>query len=140
MAEPLITVEAYATRLGRALTEDEAAQAEALIVDASGLVRDEADDDFLDDTTGDLTVPDSVVAVVYGMVRRAMENPRGLTGETLGDYTWQSGGSSSSGIYLMRTEKRTIRKAVGKLSVGTVQLEGDLPGRGFVSLANQLPA
>lgn len=139
MAEPLISVEAYAARLGRALTEEERTQAAALIIDASGLVRDEADDDFLDDTTGDLAVPDSVVGVVYGMVRRAVENPRGLTGETLGDYTWQSGGSSSSGIYLMRAEKRTIRKAVGKLSVGTVQLEGDLPGPAFVRLDHLLP-
>lgn len=134
MAPPLIDVTAYATRLGRTLDEAEEAQAVAYIADASALVRLAAGEDFLDEL-GELDeVPDAIVGVVVAMVRRAVENPRALTGETLGDYSWQSGGSSSTGIYLMRAEKRTVRQAVGKLSVGVLQLEGDLPVRGFVSL------
>jgi len=131
---PLITIEEYAARLGHTLGATEQAQAAALLGDASALVRLEAGEDFLNDD-GDLDeVPDAIAGVVYAMVRRAIENPRALTGETLGDYSWQAGGSSSTGIYLMRAEKRTVRQAVGKLSAGSVQLEGDLPVRGFVSL------
>lgn len=134
MAPPLIDVTAYATRLGRTLDATEEAQAEAYIADASALVRLATGEDFLDEL-GELgDVPDAIVGVVVAMVRRAVENPRALTGETLGDYSWQAGGSSSTGIYLMRAEKRTVRQAVGKLSVGALQLEGDLPVRGFVSL------
>lgn len=134
MTPPLITVEQYTDRLGHTLDAAEQAQAAALIGDASALVRLEAGEDFLDEQGELADVPDAIVGVVYAMVRRAIENPRALTGETLGDYTWQSGGSSSTGIYLMRAEKRTVRQAVGKLSAGSVQLEGDLPVRGFVSL------
>lgn len=135
MAPPLISVEQYVARLGRSLGATEEAQAEALLGDASAIVRLEAGEDFLDEAGEELEdVPDVIAGVVYAMVRRGMENPRALTGETLGDYSWQAGGASSTGIFLTREEKRTIRRAVGKLSAGSVQLEGDLPMRGFVSL------
>jgi hypothetical protein len=98
-------------------------QASKLIDVASGLVRDVAkpvDIDALD------PLPPAVEGVVVSMVRRALDNPRGLSGEQLGDYQWQAQGNQSA-IYPTRNEKRVIRRAVGKLGVGTVQLEADVP-------------
>lgn len=128
MVEPLVTVTKLQTRLGRTFDATETSQAEALLKDASALVRDIADDDFLDDA-GNLTVPASIVPVVVSMVRRGFDNPRGLTSETLGDYTWQASGNAMSGIYATRKEKIVIRRAVSKLGAGTAQLEGYLPLR-----------
>lgn len=126
MAEPLIKVGKLETRLGRTFDDPEKARAEAFIADASALIRDIADDDFLDDD-GNLNVPASIVPVVVSMVRRGFDNPRGLTSETLGDYTWQASGNAMSGIYATRKEKIVIRRAVSKLGAGTAQLEGYLP-------------
>lgn len=131
--EPLITVADLETRLGSSLGETESAQAEALIDDASALVRDVAEDDFINDD-GALDVPPEIVPVVATMVRRSMENPLGRTGETLGDYSWQQQPSGGAGmpatLYPTRREKRIIRRAAKKLSVGTMTLEGYLPHGG----------
>jgi len=129
VAESLITLGQYEKRLGLgegSLSGAEASQVEAYIEDASALVRDIAADDFLDDA-GALDVPASIVPVVVSMVRRAVDNPRGLTGEQIGPFSYQAAGSNAAGIFATRNEKRIIRRAVGKLGAGTAQLEGDLP-------------
>lgn len=136
MADPLIQVSDLTDRLGRSLDETETTQAEALIDDASALIRDVADDDFLNDS-GTLDVPPSIVPVVVTMVRRALENPRGLSGEQLGSYSWQAQGQQAA-IYANRNEKRIIRRAVSKLGVGTAQLEGYLPLRDTVPVGDDL--
>lgn len=127
MAQPLIAVSDLETRLNTTLGSDESAQAEALIQDASALVRDYADDDFIADD-GTLDVPDAVIPVVVSMVRRARENPLGRTAENLGDFGWQQQPSGGAGtpptLYATRREKRIVRRAAQKSSVGTVQLEG----------------
>lgn len=124
MAAALVTYEQLIARPG--FSDADQAQAEALLEDASALVRVCVAPD-LDDVEPP-EVPGAVVAVVVNMVRRGLTNPRGLTQETLGDYSYSSGGTSgSASLYLTNREKRIIRKAVGKLGVATVQLEGDLP-------------
>lgn len=129
--DPLIQVTDLETRLGRTLSSTQTTQAEALIDDASALVGDIADTDFLDDA-GDLDVPPAIVPVVVKMVRRELENPRGLTMETIGGYTWQSQTQGGPGtLYATRSEKRTIRRAVSKLGAGSAQLEGYMPLRTF---------
>lgn len=124
----LITVQDLETRLGRALDPTQTAQAEAFIEDASALVQDIAGTDFINDS-GVLEVPGSVVPVVVAMVRRAMENPLGRTGENLGDYGWQmnAGGVTPATLYATRREIRIIRRAVQKPRYGAVTLEGQLP-------------
>jgi hypothetical protein len=66
------------------------------------------------------------VATVVTAVARAYDNPQGLEGETIGTYSWRvrTGGT---GVYLTAAEARVLRRAVGKLGVGTVQLEGIMP-------------
>lgn len=116
----LITVADLKARPGFADIDE--AEAEAVLADASSLVADVAAPVAL---TAE-ALPGSIVPVLVSMVRRGLHNPRGLASEQLGDYGWQGGGGSS-GLYLTPEEKRIVRRAVGKLGVGTVTLEGDLP-------------
>lgn len=100
-------------------------EAEALIEDASALVRDcvapELDDVESPDT------PPAVVPVVVSMVRRGQSNPLGHSQEQLGDYGYSTGGQMAATLYLTRREKRIVRRAVGKLGAGSLDMEGDLP-------------
>lgn len=101
-------------------------QIEALIEDASNLVRACVKpelDDIEAPLTGSLR---ALIPIVMTMVRRARDNPRGLTGEQLGDYGWQAQAAQTT-IYLTRNEKRLIRKIVGKLGVSSLELEGYMP-------------
>lgn len=93
--------------------------AEALIDDVSALVKDIADPIELDAAT----LPESLVPVLTSMVRRGLDNPRGLSSEQVGDVQWQGSGT----IYATRREDRLIRRAVGKPGVGAITLQTDLP-------------
>jgi hypothetical protein len=73
-----------------------------------------------------LPAPEVFVLVCCEAVRRAYDNPQGLTGETVGNYSWRGGGGLGS-LYLTPAEQRMIRKAAGKLGVGTIELEGYMP-------------
>lgn len=125
----LISVADLETRLGRALDAAETAQAEAFIEDASALVMDIARTDFVNAETGAVEVPPAIVPVIVAMVRRALENPLGRTGENLGDYGWQMnvGGVSPATLFSTKREIRTIRRAVGQPRYGTVPLEAPMP-------------
>lgn len=135
MGDPLVDVEEVETRLARALTGAEAARAEARIVDVSGEVYNLVGEDAFHDSGGGLDVPDVVVAVVCDAVIRLVENPRGLTGETIGDYNWQANHARGGGLlYLTAAERRTVRRAAGLAAVGTIALQGDLPVGGLYDL------
>lgn len=102
------------------------AQAQAVIDDASALVVDEiVNDDEITASWDETTTPAAVKAIVKQMCQRALENPTGLSGEAIDGYSWQS--STAASIYATRRERRMIRKIVGKLGVGVVVLESDVP-------------
>lgn len=71
-------------------------------------------------------VPGAIIATVFTAVCRAYENPTGLQGETIGDYTWRGGGASA-GVYFTDGEARIMRRAAGKKRIGTIELQGMLP-------------
>lgn len=120
----LITLPELLARPG--FEDIDSTQAEALIEDASALVRD-CVSPLLDDVEAPDT-PKSVVAVLVSMIRRGSSNPLGHTQEQLGDYGYsQGGGDGIATLYLTRREKRIVRKAVGKLGAGSLNMEGDLP-------------
>lgn len=133
----LISITTYGTRVGVDYDESspgtEEERVSALIDDVSALVNLVAYGttfaDYWDDydESGDNPLPDALVPVIVNMVRRAAENPRGLTGEQLGDYQWQAAQGQTTGIYATRTERRIIRRAAGKLGVGVLHTEGYLP-------------
>ena len=94
----------------------------ALLDDACALAAD-----ITGTTYADSEVPKAITATVFTAVRRAYENPLGLGGETIGDYSWRVSAGGDSGVYFTPTEKQTMRLAAGKSSVGTLELQGMLP-------------
>lgn len=106
-------------RLGKVFTGDEATRVEALLDDASALVRDEAGITWTDPDTGQLTlVPGSVRAVVLRSVERAVRNPQGFSAESAGDYSYQRT-NVEPGVYLTDGERQIIRRAIGRTGLWT---------------------
>lgn len=103
-------------------------QAEALLDDASALVRLEACGK-LDDVEPPNT-PDAVTVVVISMVRRGSANPMGFQQESLGDHSYTDGQAGVGGVaslYMTNREKKIVRRAVRLPTVGAAQMHGDLP-------------
>jgi hypothetical protein len=96
----------------RKVEYEDTAQALAAIDDASAVARDYVSP-ILDDVDrgGSPDVPGAVVAVVVGMVRRVLTNPRGLAAETLGDYSFQAGANSVATLMPTQRERRMLRRA-----------------------------
>lgn len=126
----LLTVAQYETRYGAV---SDAAQTQAHIDDVSAEVVDyvtlfdtDSDDPIGQAAWDESTVPQAIKGVVARAVNRAMSNPLGRTGEQLGDHNWQAPMAASGGT-LGPKDRKIIKKAIGRLGVGTVQLEGYLP-------------
>ena len=108
---PLITKDQYEARVRRTLDTAETAQFEAFAEDASGLVRNEAGQDFLDGE--EVVLPDGILPIVFRVVDRAMENRLGLDSVTQGNFTWRKDTRGPhAGVYLTRHDKDEIRNAL----------------------------
>lgn len=112
------------------------AQALAAIEDASAVARACVEPIFDDVETPD--APAVVVAVVVGMVRRVLTNPRGLAQETLGDYSFAAGANAVATLLPTARERKLLRKAavayakanamdVPAFGTGGVYTQADLP-------------
>lgn len=121
MAGPLVTFAELQARPGFA--DADQTQAEALLDDASALVRDVASGE-LDDVVPPDT-PGAVRTVVVDMVRRGLSNPQGYASESVGDYSYSRGGGTS--LQPTRREIKAIRRAVGFGGVTSVPMKSDLP-------------
>ena len=95
-----------------------------LLEDACALAADIIGSSYADGSG--VAVPGAITATVCTAVRRAFDNPTGLQGETIGDYTWRAAGSSA-GVYFTPAEARIMRRAAGQSAVGTIELKGLLP-------------
>lgn len=113
-----------------------AAQALAAIEDASAVAR-ACVEPVLDDVEAP-GAPAAVVAIVVNMVRRVLTNPRGLAQESLGDYSYATGGAGVATLLPTTREKRLLRKAaasyaaandldVPAFGTGGVYMQADLP-------------
>ncbi len=115
----------------------DSAQAQAAIDDASAVARA-----CVGPTLDDVEAPDApgvVVAVVVGMVRRVLTNPVGLAQESLGDYSFATGGGGVATLLPTAREKRLLRKAAAAYATA----QGATPpayGTGSVSFEGNLPA
>ncbi|MGE0133756.1 MAG: hypothetical protein AB7L91_06315 [Dehalococcoidia bacterium] len=136
MLPPLAELEALSERLGVVLVDDhdeptspDGVRALAALRDASALVRQEAGEDYVDDheeidwgnlSTGAVDVLQSVtIAAAY----RAYRNPDGATQASVGDSSVSYSRQGVEGaVFLTEAEKRTVRRAVGKSTAGTVEL------------------
>lgn len=112
------------------------AQAQAAIDDASAVAR-ACVEPVLDDVDTPDT-PAAVVAIVVNMVRRVLSNPRGLSQESLGDYSYAAGSNAVATLLPTTREKKLLRKAaaayaeangldVPAFGSGGVYLQADLP-------------
>lgn len=87
----------------------DAAQAQAAIDDASAVARSYVAP-VLDDVSAP-NAPGVVTAVVVGMIRRVLTNPRGLAQETLGDYSYAAGANAVATLLPTARERRLLRQA-----------------------------
>lgn len=112
-------------------------QAQAAIDDASAVARACVEPVFDDVETPD--TPAAVVAVVVGMVRRVLTNPRGLAQETLGDYSYAAGANAVATLLPTTRERRLLRKAAAAYCAAN---DLDIPafGAGGVYMQADLPA
>lgn len=119
----LISLEMYTVRLGRTLNTAQSNQASAFIADASALVRRIASGEL--DSADETSAPPEIIPIVVGMVRRGIENPRGVDSERIGDYQWAGGG----GLYATDEEAAIIQGAVGMNVIREITLTNDVPDR-----------
>lgn len=86
MLPPLATIADLEARLGHGITDPgEQARANALLADASALVRFEAGQTWVDETTGELVpVPDLAVTITAQAALRGWYNPSGIESAQLG--------------------------------------------------------
>lgn len=125
----------------RQVSYADSAQAQAAIEDASAVARACVEPIFDEVDTPD--APAVVVAVVVGMVRRALTNPSGFAQESLGDYSYATGGGGVATLLPTAREKRLLRKAAAAYLKAQPDYElGDLPasGAGGVYMQADLPA
>jgi len=118
-----VTIEDFQVRYENTVPYGDNSRIQALLNDACALASDITDTEYADG----VDVPGGVIACVCAAVRRAYENPTGIQGETIGDYSWRAASVGSGGVYFTEDEKRTLRRAVGKSSGGYIELEGHLP-------------
>lgn len=136
MLPPLATSEELSARLGHGFDGDEVLRADAILDDASTLVRSEAGFTWVDEEEALEDVPDVAVTVTLAAAQRAFRNPDGLLGETLGSYSYRAADGTLPGVYLTEAEIRMLRRLAGG-SVQTVRTARpglDRAGHGTVYL------
>lgn len=117
MLPPLATLDELEVRIG---PQEDEARAEAVLVDASNLIRDEAGKTWLDELEVS-TAPDMIVTLALKVAARAIENPSGYTSETYPEYAWRKDGAED-GVYLTDKECRIVRRIAGKNGLWTQPL------------------
>lgn len=115
MLAPLASREQLAARLPSGIATADEARADAVIEDASSLVRAEAGKTWVDDG-GALTddLPDVVVSVVLAAAKRAFVNPEELESVGLDGHT-----ARFRDVYLTKAERRLVRQAAGRTGLWT---------------------
>lgn len=127
----LMSVAQYEARAGRTFSGVGLAQIEAYLDDASAIVRRIAatreDGEMNLDSVDSTNVPPELLPIIFNMIQRGLHNPRGLTSETLGDYSYSQ--TADRTIYATSEEEKLILAAVNRTIISHVTLEGDMPER-----------
>jgi len=132
---PLASLQEFSARLGYTPEGVEAERAEALLDEASELIRDEAGEDWVDSDSGLGLVPRRVVKICLAVAYRAFVNPEALTQRGIGDSnksydrTRREGGEA---VYLTEAERKAIRRAAGASTFTAVTLTSPYSGEGVV--------
>lgn len=115
----LATPDDVATRLGHDVDDED--QVQAWLEDASALARAYAGKTWLNsEETELLDEPADVAGVVAGMVVRLINNPDGVTQETLGQFSQSYGKDASQRLFLTAADKLILKAAAGRTGIGTL--------------------
>lgn len=122
---PLASLDQLGAILLRPISDDDSERAAALLDDASGEIRAEANGTTWVDTDGEtITAPPVIVTLCKNVAKRAFLNPAGYSSESVGEWTGRFADRDqvSSGVYLTDPERRLIQRAIGKSGLGTISL------------------
>ena len=109
------TADEFEVRIGEELTDADRERAEALLLDASTLIRTIAQGDWEDP-------PDIVRLVCLNAALRAFRNPEGVRQQSLGSFS-QTFGNVELGVFITEEEERLIRIAAGQgVGLDSIQL------------------
>lgn len=98
-------------------------RAMARLADASALIRAEASPEDWLTVDGLLeSVPPLIVTICCGVAQRVLDNPAGLSAESLGTYS-ATIANSSTDVYLTKAERRLVRKVAGALTIGSIEFQ-----------------
>ena len=113
-------------KIGYVPVDAEYVRALDCLVEASELVRDAADEDWLNTAgTAVVEVPPVVERIVVAAAYRGFDNPRGLSQRTVGDdsRSWDRAGVGGQlGVFLTDRERAQARRAAGSATVVSVTL------------------
>jgi hypothetical protein len=138
----LATADKLYDKIGYIPTGDEATRAEDCLVEASELIRDEAEKTWLN-TGGDavVDVPPAVERICLSAAYRGFDNARALSQRSIGDdsKSWDRVGvEGGAQVYLTPTEKRRVRKAAGGSTFQAVTLVSPYSGDAVTSAESLL--
>lgn len=119
-----VTIDEFSLRYENTVPAGDVARVEALLEDACDLAADIIGKTYPEGSGSE--VPGIITGTVCAAVRRAYENPTGLAGETIGDYSWRGVAAGGAGIYFTEAEQRIMRRAAGRSLAGSIQLETNL--------------
>ena len=117
-----VTLSTFADRYENTIPAADETRVLALLGDACALASDLVGIDY-----DAVVVPAAITSVVCAAVRRAYENPLGLSGEGIGDYNWRVAAAGSGGIYFTPDETRIIRRAAGRSGAGSLTMTSAFP-------------
>lgn len=133
--QPFATVEDLERRLGKPLEGLDRDRAEALLEDASAIIRAVARGRAWPDP-----VPDVVRTVCIAMALRAWLNPEGVRQQSLGDLS-MTFGSVETGVAMTEEERRLIRGAAGfGIALDSIQLTSGWGGRRTIFVQTDPPS
>jgi hypothetical protein len=117
MGEPLVTIADFEARLPEPLSSDERQRATLLLQDASDLVREEV---------GPVAIPDPAPFVVRQLVMdiagRVFSNPKNITTENIGDYSYSLARSTLNGMALTPSERDALYRCLGIPSMASAPM------------------
>lgn len=127
MATRLATIGDYEARYGTVADSDRQ-KVETLLDDASALVLDAVSGSTADWVVGNARPPRLVVMVCVAAAHRALRGDDGVVREQLGEFAVTYRADDDWTIWLTPPEMRSIRKAAGLPSVGTITLVSPYSG------------
>ncbi|MFG2183078.1 hypothetical protein ACGFLS_30765 [Streptomyces abikoensis] len=123
MGESLVTLADFEARLPEAMTAEERRRCELLLQDASDLVREEVAPVAMPEPP-----PFTVRQLVMDLAARVLNNPRGITTENIGDYSYSLARSAINGMALMPSEREALYRCLGLSYAASVPMRSGPTG------------